>query len=87
MIHDCFAPLLGEHWIGAETLRTQIAETGELEKEITFHDFGTDAVLPFEKENLTHLPCLAVGGDVHAPPRGTDHDKHFPGRQQARLMG
>ncbi len=64
VIHDCFAPLLGEHWIGAETLRTQIAETGELEKEITFHDFGTDAVLPFEKENLTHLPCLAVGGDV-----------------------
>jgi len=76
ILHQAFGPLLGGHWIGGKTLRTQIAETERLEKEITFHDFGPDALLPLEKENLTHFPCYAVGGDVIAmsmphPPEPT----------------
>jgi acyl-[acyl-carrier-protein]-phospholipid O-acyltransferase / long-chain-fatty-acid--[acyl-carrier-protein] ligase len=62
--HKSFGPFLGEHWIGGKTLHKQIAATDKLENEITFHDFGGDALLPFEKENLIHLPCLAAGGDI-----------------------
>jgi acyl-[acyl-carrier-protein]-phospholipid O-acyltransferase / long-chain-fatty-acid--[acyl-carrier-protein] ligase len=62
--HACFGPLPGGHWIGGETLRQQIADTDRLDNPITFHDFGANALLPLGKENLTHLPCYAVGGDV-----------------------
>ena len=62
--HECFGPLLGKHWIGGDTLHKQISETLNLEKKIIFHDFGTLVLLPLEKENLTHLACYAVGGDV-----------------------
>ena len=64
--HDCFAPLLGEHWVGGDMLRGQIAGTLTLEKQIAFHDFGSEAPVLLEKENLTHLPCYAAGGDVIA---------------------
>jgi acyl-[acyl-carrier-protein]-phospholipid O-acyltransferase/long-chain-fatty-acid--[acyl-carrier-protein] ligase len=66
VMHEGFGPLLGEHWVGGDRLRKQITETDRLENGITFHDFGCDALLPLEKENLTHLPCLAAGGDVIA---------------------
>ena len=66
IMHDCFGPLLGEHWIGGDRLRRQIEGTERLENGITFHDFGAAALLPLEKENLTHFPCLAVGGDIIA---------------------
>lgn len=64
--HQSFEPLPGGHWIGGSTLRKQIEGASTLGDPITFHDFGTDALLPLEKESLTHLPCLAVGGDVIA---------------------
>lgn len=64
VMHDGFAPLLGEHWVGGDMLRAQIVSTLALEKGISFHDFGSQAPLLLERENLTHLPCHAAGGDV-----------------------
>ncbi len=94
--HETFAPLLGEHWIGGDKLRKQIAETHILENAISFHDFGTAALLPLEKENLNHLPCLAVRGDVIAmsmphPPEPTSTSTfqagHKPGSWGKTLSG
>jgi acyl-[acyl-carrier-protein]-phospholipid O-acyltransferase/long-chain-fatty-acid--[acyl-carrier-protein] ligase len=96
VMHDCFGPLLGEHWVGGDLLRKQIAGTDRLENTITFHDFGADALLPFEKQNLTHLPCLAVDGDVIAMslpdptlpiPTSTFQAGHKPGSWGKMLPG
>ncbi|MGJ8642883.1 MAG: MFS transporter [Luteolibacter sp.] len=64
--HECFAPLLGKIWIGTTKLRTQIESTSTLENEIHFHDFSTSAAKPIEKENLLHLPALAIGSEIIA---------------------
>ncbi|QTN33677.1 MFS transporter [Akkermansiaceae bacterium] len=64
--HDRFEPLVGGRWIGGESLRTQISGTDLLGDAVVFHDFGAHALQPSERENLTHLPGLALGGDVIA---------------------
>lgn len=64
--HEAFAPLLGKIWLGAVKLRSQIESTRILENEIYFHDFSTSAPKPVEKENLLHLPALAIGSEIIA---------------------
>ena len=56
----------GGVWIGGEKLRGQIAGAGSPKEKIRFFDFGRGARVPFAKENVTHLPCLAVDGLVVA---------------------
>jgi acyl-[acyl-carrier-protein]-phospholipid O-acyltransferase / long-chain-fatty-acid--[acyl-carrier-protein] ligase len=64
--HAAFAPLLGKTWLGAAKLRTQIEGTHILENEIHFHDFSSSTATPLEKENLLHLPALAIAGEIIA---------------------
>jgi acyl-[acyl-carrier-protein]-phospholipid O-acyltransferase/long-chain-fatty-acid--[acyl-carrier-protein] ligase len=94
--HGSFGPYPGEHWIGGNTLRKQIAGSDPLGNKITFHDFGSDALLPLEKENLIHLPCYAAGGDVIAmsmphpekpPSTETFQAGHKPGSWGKLLPG
>jgi acyl-[acyl-carrier-protein]-phospholipid O-acyltransferase/long-chain-fatty-acid--[acyl-carrier-protein] ligase len=86
----------GGVWAGGEKLRGQIAEAGSPKEEIRFFDFGSGAQVPFKKENVIHLPCLAVDGLVVAmslphPPesdmRSTFQAGHKPGSWGKILPG
>ncbi len=61
-----FDPASGAMWIGGERLRALIAAAESPQEAIRFFDFGADALVPFEKEGVLHLPCLAVDGLVVA---------------------
>ncbi|WP_411827207.1 MFS transporter [Luteolibacter sp. AS25] len=61
---DRFDPLIGDHWLGMETLWQQIITFNLRHMKITFFDFSKAATSPIENENIVHLPCLAVGGQV-----------------------
>ena len=56
----------GKVWIGGENLRRRIIASERSSESIRFFDFGANALLPFEKEGVIHLPCLAVDGLVVA---------------------
>ena len=56
----------GKVWIGGENLRRRIMAPEHSLESIRFFDFGTDALAPFGKDGVIHLPCLAVDGLVIA---------------------
>jgi acyl-[acyl-carrier-protein]-phospholipid O-acyltransferase/long-chain-fatty-acid--[acyl-carrier-protein] ligase len=56
----------GEVWIGGENLRRHIVAPENPREAIRFLDFSANALVPFEKEGVIHLPCLAVDGLVVA---------------------
>jgi acyl-[acyl-carrier-protein]-phospholipid O-acyltransferase/long-chain-fatty-acid--[acyl-carrier-protein] ligase len=56
----------GKVWIGGENLRRRVMAPENPGEPIRFFDFGPDALAPFEKEGVIHLPCLAVDGLVVA---------------------
>ena len=56
----------GKVWIGGENLRRRIIAPERSSESIRFFDFGANALLPFEKEGVIHLPCLAADGLVVA---------------------
>jgi hypothetical protein len=56
----------GKVWIGGENLRRRIMAPEHSGESIRFFDFGADAQVPFEKEGVIHLPCLAVDGLIVA---------------------
>lgn len=56
----------GNIWIGGENLRRRIMVPEHSSETIRFFDFGAGALVPFEKEGVIHLPCLAVDGLVIA---------------------
>lgn len=61
-----FDPASGTAWIGGKKLRALIAAADNPLEVLRFYDFGADALIPFEKEGVLHLPCLAVDGLVVA---------------------
>jgi hypothetical protein len=56
----------GNVWIGGENLRRRIMAPENPREPIRFFDFGANAMAPFDKEGVIHLPCLAVDGLVVA---------------------
>ena len=61
--HAAFAPL-GKIWLGSTTLRTQIESATSPATQIHFHDFSPLAATPLKKQNLLHLPALAIAGEI-----------------------
>ena len=60
-------------WVGGAETR-KLLSTKPLEGAVTFYDFSPNATVPLELPNLTHCPCLAIGGVIIAmsmpdPPR------------------
>lgn len=63
-------------WVGGEVLRRRL-EIAPAGHEMDFYDFSDRAVIPLEKDEVRHFPCLAVDGRVISmsmpdppPPRG-----------------
>lgn len=56
----------GSLWIGGENLRAQMIALEIPCEPIRFFDFGVNALISFDNEGVTHLPCLAVNGLVVA---------------------
>jgi acyl-[acyl-carrier-protein]-phospholipid O-acyltransferase/long-chain-fatty-acid--[acyl-carrier-protein] ligase len=56
----------GGVWIGGERLRGLIEKAESPKEGIRFFDFGANALVPLGRENVLHLPCLAVDGLVVA---------------------
>jgi acyl-[acyl-carrier-protein]-phospholipid O-acyltransferase/long-chain-fatty-acid--[acyl-carrier-protein] ligase len=56
----------GKAWIGGENLRRCIMVPEHSSESIRFYDFGANSPVPFVKEGVIHLPCLAVDGLVVA---------------------
>lgn len=63
---NAFDPAAGEIWIGGGKLREAIENAASPKMPVRFYDFSEQALEPVEKENVTHLPCLAIGGKVIA---------------------
>ncbi len=83
--HEKFQALPGSNWVGGDRLREKIA-TGPSVDGVAFYDFGTDALRAFEKTNVSHFPCLAVGGAVIAmsmphPPKPAPDSEFQPGHK------
>jgi acyl-[acyl-carrier-protein]-phospholipid O-acyltransferase/long-chain-fatty-acid--[acyl-carrier-protein] ligase len=51
-------------WIGATELRTQIEKVTKIDIECRFFDFSKQSNQLLEIKNITHMPCLALNGQV-----------------------
>ena len=78
--HGTFEPGAGDIWLGGEKLRAAIDEAESPKTAIRFFDFSAAALEPLEKDNLTHLPCLAINGQVIAMsmPHPPSHNETSP---------
>lgn len=63
---NSFNPASGSLWLGGELLRKAISDSHIAAGEIRFYDFSAEALMPLEKEGVTHLPCLSLEGMVIA---------------------
>jgi len=54
----------GVLWIGAAELRKQIDSARAISTKCLFYDFSKQAIDLLEIENMVHLPCLALEGQV-----------------------
>ncbi len=54
----------GALWIGGAGLRTQIEQSSAIHTQCRFFDFSKKATELLEIKNITHLPCLALNGQV-----------------------
>jgi|TARA_B110000037_G_scaffold219848_1_gene285913 acyl-[acyl-carrier-protein]-phospholipid O-acyltransferase/long-chain-fatty-acid--[acyl-carrier-protein] ligase len=91
-----FNPAAGQTWIGGRALREAIKEAKSSEIPVRFFDFSETALEPLEKENVTHLPCLAIHDQVIAmsmphPPKPKEssliQNGHKPGSWGKLLPG
>lgn len=54
----------GELWIGAAELRAKIERATQIDAECLFLDFSKQATDVLEISGITHMPCLALNGQV-----------------------
>ncbi|MFT4176576.1 MAG: MFS transporter [Luteolibacter sp.] len=65
MCHETFSSVAHGVWVGGERLRQEIGKM-DLSNKTTFYDFSDQALVPLEKPQLMHCPCLALEGVVVA---------------------
>ncbi|MFN6094591.1 MAG: 1-acyl-sn-glycerol-3-phosphate acyltransferase [Verrucomicrobiota bacterium] len=78
-IRDQFNPGDGTPWVGSDFLREKILSAPTSSQAFAFYDFGSQALVPFERSDCAHYPCHAVDGMVVAmsmpdPPPGIGVD-------------
>ncbi len=54
----------GAMWIGAAELRAQIERENRMDTECSFFDFSQQATEALGVSKITHLPCMALNGQV-----------------------
>ncbi len=87
-IRDHFDPSDGTPWVGSDFLREKILSAPTSSQAFAFYDFGTQALVPFERTACAHYPCLAVDGAVVAmsmpdPPPGIGVDPQYGYRENS----
>ncbi|MCX6844987.1 MAG: 1-acyl-sn-glycerol-3-phosphate acyltransferase [Verrucomicrobia bacterium] len=65
-IRDQFDPGDGMLWVGSDFLREKILSAPTASRAFDFYDFGTQALVPLERPDGAHYPCLEVDGMVIA---------------------
>ena len=65
-ILDHFNPSAGAPWVGSDFLREKIRSAPASPQPFAFYDFGSQALVPLERSDCAHYPCLAVDGLVIA---------------------
>ncbi|MES2474461.1 MAG: MFS transporter [Verrucomicrobiota bacterium] len=92
---NTFQPNQSAVWVGGDRLRNALS-SASITAEITFYDFGENALEPLDLRHVTHLPCLAVDGVVIAmsmpdPPLSSEDSEpqlgHKPGSWGKLLPG
>jgi hypothetical protein len=65
-ILDHFNPSAGVPWVGSDFLREKIRCAPESPQPFAFYDFASQALVPLDRSDCAHYPCLAVDGLVIA---------------------
>jgi len=81
-LSDHFDPNDDTPWVGGDFLREKILNAPIALQAFAFYDFGSQALMAFERSDCAHYPCLAVDGMVIAmsmpdPAPGVGVDPQF----------